>query len=404
MTCVPALVLSGQVNALGVIRGLGEKGVPVFVLHARDDDMAQASKYVHQSWRTCDPVDDERGFVEAILEHRERFRGALLIPASDETLAAVARFKGELERDFVVACPGWDTIRVCLDKALTARLAEDWDIPAPRTVVPRTLDEAIAASQSLGFPLLVKPAQSHLYYRVFRRKMARVANVGELELRFAEAAVAGLEVMLQEIIPGGDDDVVNYNSYAWEGTALVEFTARQLRKAPPRYGSPRVLISEWIPEAIAPGRATIAALDFSGFANIELKRDSRDGRYKLMEVNARHNMSSLLAIRCGVNFPMVEYRHRIRGELPRQRRQRQGFYWSNNLQDLAFSIRGFRSEGVSLSAYLAPYVHPHCDAILDRRDLGPFLTRVSHLGGRAWLAGTGAARDAAMRPRGRHGR
>jgi D-aspartate ligase len=400
---VPALVLSGQVNALGVIRGLGEKGVPVFVLHARDDDMAQASKYVRQSFRTCDPVVADRGFLEAILEHRDQLRGALLIPTSDETLAAVARSKGELESDFVVGCPGWDTIRVCLDKALTARLAEEWDIPAPRTVLPRTLDEAMAASPSLGFPLLVKPAQSHLYFRVFRRKMACVANAGELELRFSEAAAAGLDVMLQEIIPGGDDDVVNYNSYSWGGAALVEFTARQLRKAPPRYGSPRVLISEWIPDAIEPGRATIAALGFSGFANIELKRDARDGRFKLMEINARHNMSSLLAVRCGVNFPMIEYRHRIRGELPRQRRQRQGFYWSNNLQDLAFSVRGLRSEGLTLPEYLAPYAHPHCDAILDRRDLRPWLARVSHLGRRAWLAGAGAARDAANRPRGRRG-
>ena len=30
-----------------------------------------------------------------------------------------------------------------------------------------------------------------------------------------------------------------------------------------------------------------------------MKRDARDGRYKLLEINARHNMSSLLAVRCG---------------------------------------------------------------------------------------------------------
>ena len=131
-----------------------------------------------------------------------------------------------------------------------------------------------------------------------------------------------------------------------------------------------------------------------------MKRDARDGRYKLLEINARHNMSSLLAVRCGVNFPVIEYQHRIRGELPRPRRQHEGIYWVNNLQDLAYSLRGWRTEGLSVSAYAAPYLGPHCDAILDWHDLGPFGARASNLSSRAWRAGVGAARDAvAQQPR-----
>lgn len=396
----PAVVLSGQVNALGVIRGLGEMHVPVFLFHYTDEDMAQASRHVLQSFRTRDPNAGEQAFVEDVLARGRRFHGTLLIPTSDEALAAASRFKVKLQEHYVVGCPGWDTARACLDKALTAQLAEDRGLPAPRTVVARTLDEAVAASRSLGFPLLVKPAQSHLYRRIFKRKLAQVGDRAELEQRYSEAEAAGLEVMIQEVIPGNDNDVVNYNSYCCDGEVLVEFTARQLRKAPPKFGSPRVLISEWIPEAITPGRDTIAALGFSGFANIEMKRDSRDGRYKLLDVNARHNMSSLLAVRCGVNFPMIEYRHRIRGELPQPLRQREGMYWSNNLQDLGYSLRGLRDEGLSLSEYLAPYRRPHCDAILDRHDLGPFRARVSNLGRRAGRAGGRAVKEAvARRPR-----
>jgi D-aspartate ligase len=144
----------------------------------------------------------------------------------------------------------------------------------------------------------------------------------------------------------------------------------------------------------------MAALGYSGFANVEMKWDARDGRYKLLEVNARHNLSSLLAVRCGVNFPLIEYQHRIRDQLPQARRQRQGTYWVNNLQDLASSLRGFRQEGLTLSTYIRPYVAPHCDAILDRHDLGPFGARISSLGRRACHAGIDAVEDAvARRPR-----
>jgi len=71
----------------------------------------------------------------------------------------------------------------------------------------------------------------------------------------------------------------------------------------------------------------LRALDFHGFANIEFKRDPRDGQYKIIEVNARHNLSALLAVRCGVNFPLLQYRHLVHGELPDQPQCRQGVYW-----------------------------------------------------------------------------
>jgi hypothetical protein len=40
-----------------------------------------------------------------------------------------------------------------------------------------------------------------------------------------------------------------------------------------------------------------------------VQKDRRDGQYKVMEVNARHNLSSLLATRCGLNFPWMQDQH-----------------------------------------------------------------------------------------------
>ena len=392
----PALVLSGHVNALGVIRGLGEHRVPIVLFRHDAHDMAQASRYVRRSIVTTHPMADGLAFVEEIIRRARRLRGALVVPTSDDALGAVSRYKGELADHFVVACPDWETASACLDKALTYRLAADHRLPAPATVTPATLEEAIEGSRTLGFPLLVKPTQSHLYQRAFKRKLVRVADREELERRFSEAAAAGLAVVLQEFIPGRDDDVVNYNAYCWGGEVLVEFTARQLRKAPPTFGSPRVVVSEWVPEAISPGREVMAALSYCGFANIEMKRDARDGRFKLIEVNARHNMSSLLAVRCGVNFPLIEYRHRIQGVEPRPQRQREGLYWFNGLQDAAYSLRGFRHEGLRFADYVRPYLRPHCDAILDRHDPGPFGARLTDLGDRAWQSAKELARGVVL--------
>jgi D-aspartate ligase len=188
-----------------------------------------------------------------------------------------------------------------------------------------------------------------------------------------------LAVVLQDIIPGPDTSVVNYNAYTWDGRALIEFTARQLRKAPPALGSPRVAISERIPEVVDPGRRILLAMGFHGFACTEFKLDERDGTYKLLEVNGRHNLSGMLAVRCGVNFPLIQYRHLIEGVTPAGGTYRSGMYWTDMFRDVGYSLAYIRREGLGVREYLAPYARRHCDAILDRGDLGPFWTRLRYL-------------------------
>ena len=173
---------------------------------------------------------------------------------------------------------------------------------------------------------------------------------------------------------------MNYNAYAWDGRALAEFTARQLRKAPPALGSPRVAISERIPEVVGPGR-TLPSGPWASTASArtEFKLDARDGTYKLLEVNGRHNLSGMLAPRCGIDFPLIEYRHLVDGVTPTGGESRSGVYWTDAFRDVGYSLAYLRRERFTAPEYPAPYARRHCDAILDRGDMGPFWTRLRYL-------------------------
>ncbi len=379
----PVVVVSAHTMALGAVRALGEAGVPVYVLRHDPRDMAHLSRYVKGTLEVPPPNREEAAFVEALLGQGERFRGAMLLPASDDALAAVSRHRALLQRDYVVACPEWEVARRFIEKRRTYALAASAGVPAPVTVEVRSVEEAREAAAGIGFPLLVKPSESHLYYERFRRKMAEVRDVDALVTHVSAAEAAGLEVVLQEVVPGPDSEVVNYNAYAWGGRSLVEFTARQLRKAPPRLGSPRVVVSERIEAVLEPGRRILEALGVEGFSCTELKRDPRDGRYKVLDVNGRHNLSGLLAVRCGINFPLLEYRHRMHGELPRELPFTEGVYWTDVFRDVGYGLRHVLEERCTPWAFLAPYLEPGCDAIFDRRDLRPFLARGRYLAGSA---------------------
>ena len=381
------VVVGAHTMALGVVRALGEAGVPVVVLHYDARDMAHVSRYVMAEHRVPPPHTHEPEFAEALRLLATRLGGSMLLPVSDEATVAVARHKEALERDFVVACPAWDVVQHFIEKRRTYQLAAAAGVATPLTAVPSTIEEAEVAARGIGFPLLVKPSQSHLFYERFRRKMVEVRTMAELLEQVGAAHRAGLEVMLQECVPGADSEVVNYNAYSWGEEALVEFTARQLRKAPPRFGSPRVVVSEDIQAIIGPGRAMLKALGFQGYACCEFKRDPRDGAYKILDVNGRHNLSSILAVRCGLNFPLLHYRHLMYGELPGPCDFTKGLYWTDFFRDAAYSLRYLFEEAYSARDYLAPYLGLHCDATFDRRDPRPAAKRLStlvtSLGGRA---------------------
>jgi D-aspartate ligase len=372
----PAIVLSGYTAALGIVRSLAAMGVPVVLVYYGDHDFAGRSRYVHTCLRAPHPEKSEREFIDFLVECGKRFPGAVLFPALDDSLIAVSRHKALLEQYFRVACTEWEVTQRYIDKQITYALAERCGVPAPRTLNPHSLEEARSGARELGLPCLVKPCQGHLFTARFGRKMVRAETIGQVEETYKAAEGAGLKVMLQELIPGNDTDVVNYNAYVWEGKVLVEFTAPHVRNGPPWFGQPRVVVSRKVPDVIEPGRRMLGALGFSGYACTEFKRDPRDGKYKVLDVNGRHNLSTLLAVRCGINFPWLHYRHLGEGIEPQPMEFREGIYWIDLMRDVGFTAMYLTRERQPLASYFRPYISPHVFAIFDRKDLRPFLRRM----------------------------
>lgn len=382
----PAIVLSGHTMALGVVRALGEKGVPVVIVHYDKRDMGHVSKYITQHIQSPHPEKNQTGFLDLLIEYSDRFNGGVLFPVSDETVVAVAQNKAQLEEHYHVACPSWQIAQQFIEKKYTYALADANDVPVPKTIIPTSIDDVEKYAKVVDFPCLVKPSQSHLFYDYFKRKMFPVDSADEMLSIYQRAAGAGLEVMLQEIIPGDDINVVNYNAYFADGKPLLEFTAQHVRNAPPWWGSPRVVVSKNIPEVIEPGRKILNAMNYTGYACTEFKKDERDGAYKLMEVNGRHNLSTLLAVRCGINFPWLQYQHLLSGEKLSAHPYTTGIYWVDIPRDIGYSVKFFRRESYSLKQYLLPYFKPHVFAIFDWHDIKPFLKRITYLATQALRA------------------
>jgi len=171
--------------------------------------------------------------------------------------------------------------------------------------------------------------------------------------------------MVQEVIPGGDDELYTLGSYlAEDGEALGLFCGRKLRQTPPGVGTCRVGEAVWVEEVVEQGLKLLRALEFHGLSQVEFKRDVRDDAYKLMEVNPRLFQWHGLAAACGVDLPLIAYRD-LTGERVEP-----------------VSANGTRKRwAITLQAGESPAVQrpPYVDAVFARDDLKPALVQVARL-------------------------
>ena len=113
---------------------------------------------------------------------------------------------------------------------------------------------------------------------------------------------------MQEVIEGPDTAKLCYLScYSRTGRLLGSCLVRQLRTDPIYFGSASVVEPVSDPEAHALSDAFLREIQYAGLCELELKRDSRDGKLKLIEANPRYSVTSDAAPPAGVDLGWLHY-------------------------------------------------------------------------------------------------
>jgi D-aspartate ligase len=302
-----------------------------------------------------DPSEDEEGFIAGLLALERRWEGAVLFPTDDGSLVAISRHATTLARRYRTVPEPWHVVSQLIEKHHTYDIAHAHGVPCPRLELAGSTRDCLEFAAQIGFPCLLKPSVGHLFFKRHRKKMFMVHSESELREQLAIANEYDAQIMLSEFIPGGDECGANYNSFAVDGQPVSEFTATKIRNKPRLIGFPTVVRSTAIPEVQALGRTMLQALKLSDFSCMEFKRDIRDGSYKLMEVNARHNCSGALALACGIEFPYLSYKRALGEALPEMPRQAEEVYWIDEEHDARDVLTALRRGGERARQALAPY-------------------------------------------------
>jgi biotin carboxylase len=253
--------------------------------------------------------------VPAVVEvgRRHGVDGVLTISA-DRAVPVVAEVAEALGLPGI----GSETARLMTHKVAMRRLLADAGVPQPRFAAVRTLDEARRAARSVGFPSVLKPADSGGQRGVFR-----LDSVDDLE-RHLHAALA--ESPTEEAIVEGFQDGLELNGLVLARDGEVELLTLSDRLRPPGIGFgvgwihvyPSTLYADTLREAERVAVHAVHALGLrDGIAFPQVI--AADGDAWLVEVAARvpgGQMADLARHAVGVDLVQVALRQALGEPVP----------------------------------------------------------------------------------------
>jgi predicted ATP-grasp superfamily ATP-dependent carboligase len=301
------LVTDGECrSALAAVRSLARAGCRTIVAGSDPRAIAFNSKHCSKSVRVPDPLVDGGRYQEEILRTAAAEEVDFIFPMTEPSIYLLNPVRERFGPRTVLACPPEDTFNRIADKAALFRLAEKLGIPAPPTIyLEGPGDLADAKRKIRGYPVVVKPARSRIPTAngFLTASVAYAAGEADLERLYERRQALRHPSLVQELIVGPGTGLFTLFD---RDRSLALFAHRRLLEKPPAGGVS--VVSESValdPEMVGAAEKLLAAFAFSGVAMVEFKRDLRDGKAKLMEINGRFWGTLQLAIACGVDFPAL---------------------------------------------------------------------------------------------------
>jgi predicted ATP-grasp superfamily ATP-dependent carboligase len=318
-----AVLVGLGLNGLGVARSLGKEGVRVIALDSNPRSPTWATRYADV--RHVESLAGVK-LINTLLELRSALPSdPVLLLTEEEAVATVSAMRERLAGKYLFSLPSDDLIRRLLDKLTFQELAEQLGSPIPRSLrISHDTDHAELAS--LRYPCVLKAATKTVEFGRRFRKAYRVSNPAEAINLWQQMRDLAPEMILQEWIEGSDADVYFCLQYRPSNRRdVISFTGRKLMQWPPLVGGTATCIPapEVEQELSLLTEQFFSSVGFVGLCSMEYKRDSRNGRFYMVEPTVgRTDYQEEVATLNGVNIPFAAWRAEMGLPSPPRRQTR----------------------------------------------------------------------------------
>jgi predicted ATP-grasp superfamily ATP-dependent carboligase len=250
-------------------------------------------------------------------------RPAVVIPVDDEAAVLIAEHQAELSPEFL-----FPRVQPRLPRKLASKpglydLCIAHGVPAPTSVTPATFDEAGDFAATATYPIVVKNAE---VWERRRRPVVPGTTIVPTEdellalltrpppdllpdrLRTSPRSESPGVILQEYLPPEHSQDWIVHLYCGADADSQVLFTGRKIRSWPPAHGVTACAYSVANPQLAEMARRFCDQIGYLGIADLDVRLDLRDGRYKLVDFNPRAgNQFRLFESESGVDVVRAQH-------------------------------------------------------------------------------------------------
>ncbi len=308
----------------------------------------------------------------------------ILIPTSDDLSIFVSEYRDRLKEFFLFPDNDPNLVKGLVSKESMYELALKYEVPTPHTLFPKNIEDVEHYASEVQFPVMLKGIDGNRLQINTGKKMVIVRSKEGLIQSFQELEEKGNpNLMIQEFIPGGDDQVYIFNGYFNKNSeCFAGFTGHKIRQYPIHVGCASLGECRWNQEVADVTIQFMQALGYRGILDIGYRLDPRDGKYKVLDINPRVGQAFRLFLATnGMDVVRMLYADYISSDIvpiiPREGRR-----WVVEDYDLESSIEYFQEGTLRFGQWLKSFKGVEETAWFNWRDPLPFLSMGLNLGKR----------------------
>lgn len=260
-----------------------------------------------------DPVFSEKLIELAKSTYNQANTKYLLIPCGDGYAELLSQNKEKLAPYYTFIANDYELFKVLINKVTFYETCEKYGLPYPKTFIltPAHLENSqFKQALPFDFPVALKPANSVEWLSIDfegRKKAFIIDNRKEFEIIVERIYQAGYtsEMIVQDFIPGDDSNMRVLNVYVdHQHNVRMMCLGHPLLEdpAPGSVGNYTVILPDENEQIYRDVAQFLKRINYVGFANFDMKYDSRDGIFKLFEINLRQGRSSFFVTLNGLNL------------------------------------------------------------------------------------------------------
>ena len=298
------LLLGDYYYNLQIVRMLSNAGYPAVVAESvSGPHVCRYSRYTTHIFKQPPIKESESAFLSALIEYLESDSQVdLIFPTGDAQLSFLVRHSPELPGHVKLIMPDLSVTQACLNKPKMCSIAAGIGIPQAKMETVSSLHELTLAQECIGFPLIVKSADSNK--PLFNQKCIICHSPKDLKTIFTEWPAGITSVIVQKFVRG-----LRHNVYfvSKEGQMLQSVETLALRTKKFNYTGNAV---ESVKVSARADLTDFTArllhhLNYTGIGVAQFLVDGQTGQISFLELGPRITAATALPFICGLNLPVA---------------------------------------------------------------------------------------------------